>query len=372
MVRLLQSLALPLGHVAVVGALYLLTFPLTRAFRPGALCCALLRVREKIATILTMDENEKDLPPEAQAEPVPVEPPADDELSTNDDTLILPTQATVYTVDAEDDRLLSEMEVDAVVVDAEDDVLLSEMEADAAVTDDEPAPVVTELPPADDWMVGDIDAALAAVASLSEIMPEREAEAEIRADARRSAPAFVPGMAMPPLATLKRGQFGSLVPALLLIAFGAWLTLTTTAGTSPDPVLVLVIVAGGIIVTLLAQWLGTGRWSRGLFFFALLVLLVAGVIAFALQPTGLDVLRTYPLLLVSLGLAMGLAGLLARPFNARLTIPGGLFVVAGVVGMAVTMNAVPANLLSAAALLAPVVLGIVVLLWLLPLIFRRR
>lgn len=304
-----------------------------------------------------MDENEKDLTPESETESVPVEPPVrDDELSADDDTLILA------------------MEADAApaTVDVDDDMLITEMEADAQVTDGEPAPVVTELPPADDWMVGDIDAALAAVASLSEIMPEREAEAEVRADAKRSAPAFVPEMAMPPLATLKRGQFGSFVPALLLIAFGAWLTLTTTAGTPPDPVLVLVMLAGGIIVTLLAQWLGTGRWSRGLFFFALLVLLVACVIAFALQPTGLDPRRAYPLLLVSLGLAMGLAGLLARPFNPRLTIPGGLFVLAGVVGMAVTMNVVPANLLSAAALLAPVVLGIVVLLWLLPLIFRRR
>src|SRR4051812_28977266 len=71
--------------------------------------------------------------------------------------------------------------------------------------------------PAQDWVLGDIDAALAAVAWLSEIMPEREAEAEARADAKRSAPTFVPKMQMPPLATLKRGQLGSVVPALLLI-----------------------------------------------------------------------------------------------------------------------------------------------------------
>jgi hypothetical protein len=325
-----------------------------------------LRAGKKIATIQGMSENENDLTPESQAEPLPVEPsPSDASLSPDDDTLLLAMEVDAAPVEeAQDDTLILAMQAD-------DDTLISEMEADAAVTDDEPAPVVTELPPADDWMLGDIDAALAAVASLSEIMPEREAEAEVRADARRTAPTFVPEMPMPPLATLKRGQFGSLVPALLLIAFGAWLTLTTTAGTPPDPVLTLVIVAGGVIVALLAQWLGTGRWSRGLLFFALLALLIAGVIALALQPTGLDPLRAYPLLLVALGLAMGLAGLLARPFNARLTIPGALFIVAGVVGMAGTMNAVPANLLSAAALLAPVVLGIVVLLWLLPLIFRR-
>ena len=126
-------------------------------------------------------------------------------------------------------------------------------------------------------MLGDIDAALAAVASLSEMMPEREAEAQARADSQQGTPTFVPEMPMPPLTTLKRGQLGSIVPALLLIGFGAWLTLTTTSGTPPDPLL----VAGrdrrrDHAVTLLAQWIGTGRWSRGVLFFALLVLLVGG------------------------------------------------------------------------------------------------
>lgn len=313
-----------------------------------------------------MSENEKDLTPESENESAPVEQP----LPQDDDTLILPkTVDLTPVVDADDDALLSEMEADAVA--PGDDRLLSDLVTEAYVPDDDPAPVATPLPPVDDWMTGDIDAALAAVASLSEIMPERQVEAEMRADARRSAPAFVPQMALPPLVTLKRGRFGSLVPALLLIALGAWLTFMTTAGTPPDPLLTLVLVAGGIIVTLLAQWLGTGRWSRGLFFFALLALLVAGLVAFTLQPTGIDPLRAYPLLLVALGLAVGLAGLLARPFNPRFLIPGALFIVAGAVGMAVTLNYVPANLLSAGALLAPVVLGIVVLLWLLPLIFRR-
>ena len=224
-------------------------------------------------------------------------------------------------------------------------------------------------------MLGDIDAALAAVASLSEIMPEREAEAEARADAEQGKPTFVPEMQMPPLATLKRGQFGSVVPALLLIGFGAWLTLTTTSGTPPDPLLVAAVIVGGIVLSLLAQWLGTGRWSRGALFFALLVLLVAGVIVFSLQPNGLDLLRGYPLLLVALGLAMVLAGLLARPLNPRLLVPGALIGAGGggwsdrdAGADARPTSAVRWRCRCCARLIADRRAG----LWLLPLIFRRR
>ncbi|MFN8565239.1 MAG: hypothetical protein U0703_27260 [Anaerolineae bacterium] len=165
----------------------------------------------------------------------------------------------------------------------------------------------------DDWMTGDVDAALAAVASLSELMPEREAEAQARADSRQSAATFEPEMPMPPLTTLRRGQLGSVVPALLLIGFGAWLTLTTTGGAPPDAMLVAGVVIGGIVLTLLAQWArGAGRvgWCS-----SLLILLVTGVVVFSVQPGGIDLGRGYPLLAVAVGLAMVLAGFLARPVN---------------------------------------------------------
>src|SRR5262249_39737355 len=156
----------------------------------------------------------------------------------------------------------------------------------------------------------------------------------------------------------KRGQLGSIVPALLLIGFGGWLTLTTTSGLPPNPSLVALVVVGGIVLSLLAQWLGTGRWSRGALFFALLVLLIAGVVVFSLQPRGMDLLRGYPLLIVALGLAMVLAGLLARPVSGRLLAPGVLIVLAGVVGLTVTLGLLPTTLLSIATPLAPVMLVI--------------
>ena len=298
---------------------------------------------------------------------------ADHELSAQDSTLILPKKVDdAETVILPKVAATDETQVD--VVAHEETFVEATAEAETLVdvpSDDEDAPAAVSLP-AEDWNLGDIDAALAAVASLSEMMPEREAEALVRADARQGKPTFVPEMKMPPLTTLKRGQLGSLVPALLLIGLGAWLTLTTTSGTPPNPLLVIVVVIGGIVLSLLAQWLGTGRWSRGALFFALLVLLIAGVVVFSVQPKGLDLLRGWPLLIVALGLAMMLSGLLARPVSGRLLLPGFLIVLSGAVGLTVTLNLIPTNLLSIATPLAPVMLVIVLILWMLPLLFRRR
>jgi len=179
-------------------------------------------------------------------------------------------------------------------------------------------------------------------------------------------------MQIPPLVTLKRGRLGSLIPALLLIGIGAWLTLMTTSGTPPDPLLTVGVLVGAVVLSLLAQWLGSGRWSRGLLFFALLVLLLAGVVFLAFQPTGIDPQRGYPALIIALGLAIVLAGLLARPVSAGVIIPGVLVIFAGAIGFAVTLGYIPADILASAVTFAPVVLVIVLVLLLLPLIFRRR
>jgi hypothetical protein len=302
-----------------------------------------LRGGAKAATIRIM--TEQDLTPEPETNDVS---DSGDDLMADDDTLIITDpEAEIDTVTSIDHE-----ELDAA------------MEANAA----EAAP----SPLDEEWLPGDIDAALAAVASLSEMMPEREAEAQARADATQGAPTFVPEMPMPPLGTLKRGQPGSIVPALLLIGIGGWLTLTTTSGASPDPLVIAGVIGGGIMLTLLAQWIGTGRWSRGTLFFGLLVLLAAGVIAFSLQPNGIDMVRGYPLLMVALGVALVLAGFLARPANPRLIVPGALAVLAGVVGLAVTLGLLPNSVLTFAAPLTPVVIGVVVVIGLLPLVFRRR
>jgi hypothetical protein len=221
------------------------------------------------------------------------------------------------------------------------------------------------MPPMEDEYEEEVDSSLA-VASVSDVTAEREAEREF------VLPAFEPSLPMPPMTTLRRGQLGSLAPALLLIGIGAWLTLTTTAGTPPDGLLVAAVVIGAFVVTLLAQWIGSGRWGRGYLFFAVLILLVAGLFAYSLQPGGISLVRGWPLLMLALGIAVVLSGILARPVNRRMITPGLLLVIAGLLGTIVVNDVLPARLLTTAILWAPAVFIVLVLIWLLPLLFRRR
>jgi hypothetical protein len=204
------------------------------------------------------------------------------------------------------------------------------------------------------------------VSSVSDVMAQHEAEREY------VPPAFEPSLPMPPMMRLRRGQLGSLVPALLLIGIGAWLTLTTTAGTPPNSLLVAAVAVGAVVVTLLAQWISTGRWGRGYLFFALLILLVTGILAFSIQPGGLSLVRGWPLLIAALGVAVIVSSVLSRPSDQRLLPPGILLVTAGLLGVIVTSNVLPQRILAAVAPWGPAVLVVLAVIWLLPFVFRRR
>lgn len=236
----------------------------------------------------------------------------------------------------------------------------------------------TALEPDADWnMLStggsalDIDAALAAAAALSD-EPATPAEAQdIALDAapRKRVGTYAPALSLPPMTRLKRGQLGSLVPALVLIGVGAWLTLTTTSGASLDPLLLIAALIGGIAVSLLAHWLGSGRWSRGTLLFGVLIALTAaGIGAAALRG---ELGRTYPLILAFAGVALILAGVLSRPPMRRAFAPGLLLIAAGVVGALVTLGIVPSGLLPFAASAAPIVAILVVIVLLLPRLRRR-
>ena len=213
----------------------------------------------------------------------------------------------------------------------------------------------------------DIDSALAAVASLSEPVAEREADEQARIDAREKAiPTYVPESALPPMTTLKRGHLGSVVPALLLIGIGAWLTLMTTSGAAVDPLLLAGVALGAVALSLFAQWLGSGRWSRGTLFFGVLIALVMLFFAAGMQPNEIDLTQAYPLLLAAFGAALIAAGLLARPVKGRAFIPGALLIAAGGLGLAINLGMIPTQLLSFAVPVAPFVLIAVVVLLLLP------
>ncbi len=239
------------------------------------------------------------------------------------------------------------------------------------------------------------------IGTLSDLIPERslaaldaaglrdliasqaaEEEAERRA---KPLPVYRPRYPTPPMSALQRGSLASVVPALLLMIVGAWLTLVYTGALSsllpPDfaPELLTFTPAGlaglgvGIAaVSLLVYWLASGRWSRGAVVVALLLIGMAALIGASLLPSGLDLTRAYPLFLVVIAAALIIAGLMSRPTNRRVFAPALLLALAAGVGMAFTLELAPADILTAAAPFAPVVGALLLLIAAAPAVTRRR
>jgi hypothetical protein len=183
---------------------------------------------------------------------------------------------------------------------------------------------------------------------------------------------YTPNLSMPAPTMLKRGSPGSVIPALFLIGSGAWWTITSAAGIPPDPLLVVAAIVGGLVVILLAQWLGSGRWGRGYLFFALVIAFSAVILLIATQTNTINLVRGYPLFVIGIGAAALLSAVLARPVDRRLFAPSILLMVAGLLGLVVTSGAFPASALTTAAAFAPILAVILIILWVLPLIVRRR
>jgi hypothetical protein len=251
---------------------------------------------------------------------------------------------------------------------------------DEPVTPDQQEDRIAAIPAVDGL---DIEGALAAVSSLSDMLAEEEAaeqtrlaqaEAQARTVAEQQARVEHPELFFPmPLpVTLYRGHVASVVPALLLILTGAWLTFTLTTSTPPDPALLAVIVSGSIAVTLLVRWLASGRWARGTLFFALLLLFIGLTIMYLMQPSAPGLVQGWPLLLVAVGAACLLAGLMGQPVDRRMLLPAVAFAVAGFAALAWTTATISSALMSAAASFWPIVALVIVVIWLLPVVFRQR
>ena len=185
-------------------------------------------------------------------------------------------------------------------------------------------------------------------------------------------PNYRPALPAPRPLTLRRGSPGSLVPALFLIGIGAWLTVANVTHTPVNPLLFGAVVSGGIVLSLVAAWLGNGRWSRGLVLVVLLALFSAGG-GVLISNAGMgSALTAYPLILSALGVAILLAALLARPRDRGMLGPAIVFIAAGIVGYLVLNGAVPAGLVNAASLYWFVPAVLLLILVALPLFVRRR
>jgi hypothetical protein len=107
-------------------------------------------------------------------------------------------------------------------------------------------------------------------------------------------------------------------------------------------------------------------------FFALLLLLSGITLIYLTQPSTLGLFRGWPLLLVALGVAFLLSGLMALPVDRRVLLPALAFMVAGFTALALTTGLVSSTLITLAASVWPVVVVVLAALWLLPMVFRQR
>ncbi|GAB1420300.1 hypothetical protein MASR2M15_03900 [Anaerolineales bacterium] len=125
----------------------------------------------------------------------------------------------------------------------------------------------------------DVDAALAAVSSLTHLTDEQATQdfeevdnfiddEQTLYDEEAREPSSYPQEAQtissleaPPVLTLVRGQLGSVIPAALLFILGAVLTFRSINNESFDPIILLVAIIGGIGISMLAYWITSNRWA---------------------------------------------------------------------------------------------------------------
>ena len=175
----------------------------------------------------------------------------------------------------------------------------------------------------------------------------------------------------PPPSVLNRGTLPSVTPAILLIGVGGLLTLLLTTSDDPIPASLLIALAiAGVGVILLGQWLSSGRWSVGNFLFGSFLLLTGATGAILIQTDVLTLQQGTPLILTALGLAFVLTDIFTATAN-RVWFIGLILGLAGIVGVLLTGDLLDESLMGIVQIGAPIVLGLLVLFLIVP-IFRRN
>lgn len=190
---------------------------------------------------------------------------------------------------------------------------------------------------------------------------EVEAETVIQSDFPR-----------PPQSALHRGQMASIVPAALLIAVGAGLTiiLTTSDEATLNPALVIAGGIGASGIALISYWLTSARWSAGSFLVGMVLVLCGATAAYLTLANTIDLTRGWPLLLTAVGAAFVITDLV-NPSDRRLWLVGLVLAIAGFAGVVVTAGMLDAGIVQILRGLWPVALVIVAVLLIVP-IFRRN
>lgn len=244
---------------------------------------------------------------------------------------------------------------------------------DEALADAEAAPDAAAFDP----LAGlEIDAALAAVASLDILARPEDAESDDygrSADSTTEEAELAPPepLALPPLSRMQRGEASSVIPALLLIGLGGWLTFAlTTTGATLEPTLLLGGTGAVFGLALLGYWFSSGRTAIGALFAGLLILVLGGAALLLAQPDLVLPGPTPPLIALLLGLVLLLTGLFAPRELARLRFLGMLVVVGGLAAWAVGYDLIPADVQPLLNLLLIPALLLILVILLVP--ARRR
>lgn len=222
----------------------------------------------------------------------------------------------------------------------------------------------------------EIDAALAAVASLDILARPEDAESDDYSRSAGSTPEeaeLVPPepLVLPPLSRMQRGEASSVIPALLLIGLGGWLTFAlTTTGATLDPLLLLGGAGAVFGLALLGYWFSSARTAIGALFAGLLILVLGGAALLLAQPDLVLPGPTPPLIVLLLGLVLLLTGLFAPRELARLRFLGMLVVVSGLAAWAVGYDLIPADVQPLLNLLVIPALLLILVILLVP--ARRR
>jgi hypothetical protein len=230
----------------------------------------------------------------------------------------------------------------------------------------------------------DIEAALASVASLSDVIAEQEAaesaeyarrEESARKVAEESARREAYYLPRPPVLVLQRGQMASVIPALALIGVGAWLTFALTTRDEGETVksgIFIIAALLGVCASLLAYWLTARRWSRGAAFIALSALFVGGTLYYLAQDNAELGVDGYPLLISAVGAAAFLSALLSQPRDGNQIYTGLLAIVGGIAGLVITTDSLDQNIIDAIKTFGVVAVAIALVLVFAPGLIRRR
>ncbi|MFW5709027.1 MAG: hypothetical protein ACOCX5_02280 [Chloroflexota bacterium] len=227
----------------------------------------------------------------------------------------------------------------------------------------------------------DIEAALASVSALSDVIAEREAEeaaerARQEAEQRRREEEIAQRQSYylprPPMLNLQRGQLSSVIPALLLMLLGG---LLTVALASPDEGIgaghVLLVAVVGLGVILVAQWLSSDRWAVGALFAGVTLLTGIGITVFLVQTDGPGA-NGWPLYIGAVGAGALISALFSQPSNRYQGFAGFALIIVSGLGYAVMNSTLIDTLEPLTPVLVGAALGLTVLLIVLPLLAHRQ